>query len=1112
MAAIPKHFIVMVPGYMGSVLRSRKTGEAVWLNALDLLLRRRFNLSQALDAFFDQMRYPNDDLEPVGIVDQIVFAPPLFKQEQYGRLLDWLRRQGYAIDPTAGSRSAGLAAYTFPYDWRQDNRISARQLGYAIQGWQERHPGAQAWIIAHSNGGIVSRWYIEKEGGAEHVGRLFLMGSPWDGAPKSVQVMMQGLDHFLVRLFDLVYDIPEKTRDLIRSYPSFYQLIPSHFSFLRDEADQDVSPFTDLRWLDTERQRQMLLDGRRFNQELGNTLSVDTLCFFGVKQPTAVSGIVHIEPGGQWSQIDWDRSEAGDATLPMRSAVNPNAHEKLPYAVGHGDIYVNPAVLEKLEWEVAGKYKAGVLAKALTPEMAVEFLPDKDVYSPGERIFVWAEVTKPGGKLPVGKAAVQVRLEWAEALPGAESVAMAAAPGDLPEIALQKVRATRFEGELLAPQAPGYYRLLASVTAPDVKPVELEELILVENEPRVQDSFDENYWAKGLPGDDDVYRHWEPGDKPVDEPILKGLPDEPGWESGLPKDPLAGGYEAMSAADETDGSPAPSEAGKRFLNAEITEYDMDRPLPPGEEFTLAFYVDVKRGRISGNFQEGLLFQKGEKLECLDVHLVTSDFIAHTHSPQELRVPPSGASRNKARFDLEPKFTEGVGQVTALFYKENNFLQGMMLRLNVGQGAGAFAGKPETLGRALSGINLLEPRSVSLLIQNTGAGFDLTLVGAQAAHARLPITLDALDQAISEVRQALLDVVYLAAFHDNNGKISGVDVFPRDEDPTNDVLLAYQSGVKIPPQVGNEALKRLAVAGYSLYRQIFYDGPQASLDSKNLGDRLGKLARGKKTLNIQIVSQEFLLPWGLLYMAEELDPERFDADLFLGMRHIIEHIPLQQEMPVLDPDIPSREPDLAVSLNIDASLDEQFDLPPDQSLAGQVAYWQALKEQGKVALEIRRLGKELQDALKKTETRDQILYFLGHAVWNEGKPALIFAGRDALALKDLQMFAPGGKRLPGAPLVFLNACESAELSPRFYRGFMPYFVEKGARGVIGTECQVPVRFAAAWAQRFFVHFLAGEPLGEVMLNLRREFYQQENNLLGLMYALYCDGDTRVTPGL
>ena len=34
----------------------------------------------------------------------------------------------------------------------------------------------------------------------------------------------------------------------------------------------------------------------------------------------------------------------------------------------------------------------------------------------------------------------------------------------------------------------------------------------------------------------------------------------------------------------------------------------------------------------------------------------------------------------------------------------------------------------------------------------------------------------------------------------------------------------------------------------------------------------------------------------------------------------------------------------------------------------------------------------------------------------------------------------------------------------------------------------------------------------MLDLRKEFYAHHRNLLGLLYAVYCDGATRVVPGL
>ena len=96
-------------------------------------------------------------------------------------------------------------------------------------------------------------------------------------------------------------------------------------------------------------------------------------------------------------------------------------------------------------------------------------------------------------------------------------------------------------------------------------------------------------------------------------------------------------------------------------------------------------------------------------------------------------------------------------------------------------------------------------------------------------------------------------------------------------------------------------------------------------------------------------------------------------------------------------------------------------------------------------------------------------------------------------------------------MFINACESAELSPAFYDGFVPYFMAKGARGVIGTECKTPALFAVTWAKRFFERFLDGVPLGEAVSTCG-EFLEEHGNPLGLLYAVHCDGDTLIQPAL
>jgi hypothetical protein len=129
---VPPHFVVLVPGYLGSKLRDKRSGEIVWVDFSSIPLNP-LRWDDWVDNLFEKMAYPNDNLEPAGIMDELIFVPPWAKQEHYGRLIEALEDMGYV---------EGQNLYSFPYDWRQDNRISARQLGEAINTWQVDHPGA----------------------------------------------------------------------------------------------------------------------------------------------------------------------------------------------------------------------------------------------------------------------------------------------------------------------------------------------------------------------------------------------------------------------------------------------------------------------------------------------------------------------------------------------------------------------------------------------------------------------------------------------------------------------------------------------------------------------------------------------------------------------------------------------------------------------------------------------------------------------------------------------------------------------------------------------------------------------------------------------------------
>jgi pimeloyl-ACP methyl ester carboxylesterase len=1139
-AGIPPHFIVIVPGFMGSELRHRETGELAW-PALSSIPRNPFQWRGWVENFVATLTYPNDDLIPTDLIHEVVFIPPWAKQEHYGRLIRALDDMGYRTE-LGQHPEQDLEVYNFPYDWRQDNRKSAEQLGEAIERWRVHHPGAKVWIVAHSNGGLVARWYIEKLGGKETVGRMFLMGSPWDGVPKAMQMLFGGLDMLFLRRFNL-FNIPRLTRDAIRTFPSVYQLLPHQDPFLRDPNNELIDLFTQQDWLDDEEQRDLLDEGRRFNDELGTEASVETLCFFGVKKPTTTFGLVQAIAQGNWQDITWGVTTAGDGTVPERSAVHPNAREKLPFSVGHGDIYVNPSVLEKLEWELVRRFQGFTLAEATTEHLNIMFEPEKDAYEPGEPIDMWATVHNRHSGLPVLDATIDVQLVWRQALPGEPENTAPPEPLTLSLEGSVEVGG-RYEGTLIAPEREGYYVLEATVEAAPDPPVLLEELILVErlidpdqlrqseeeeaevSAPAPDGAAAEEETAGGLESleaaweDEDEWDDEEPPsflgrrfgfDAPAFEPEWVGA--EPPPAAPIPAPPAmpeqSSGGSAPSPAEPAPPAAANGAQEQRWITGEIRDHDPALPLRVGEVYELGFGVgqEAARGEIRlAELDHTSIFGSGDDLVELKVYLSATGFRLYSSQPQSLWVPRRGRSRGKAIFNIEPE-AEGAGEITALFYKDHNFIQGMILKLNCGTGDGLFAASPESLGRSPAAIFAVRPRELSLFVEKKEAGFKTVMVGSVYGEATLPLTSDQLAYLVGNTRKELLEIVRLGVGP------HGVQPYPPTARIPRDVTLPYQSGIDIPEEVAAEALHRLARAGWSLYNNLFLRerDPSAML----LGERLRELAE-RNTLKVQIISRELLLPWGVLYLSEE--PPRKDNiewERFLGFKHIIEHIPLQRQMTTLDSTIPS-QPRLAVGVNVDPDIDQEMRTTLIQD---QLGYWKALEERTGAQVAVRQTEEEVLGALRDPATADQILYFFCHAkagqLSDPGGPkssSLRLSGNKLVTLQTLE-FEAASSAFQGSPLVFINACESAELSPLFYDGFMPYFTSRGARGMIGTECEVPAIFAAEWAHRFFDRFLGTErPVGQVFLELRRDFYQKHNNLLGLLYALYCDEDTRVRPGL
>jgi hypothetical protein len=99
-----------------------------------------------------------------------------------------------------------------------------------------------------------------------------------------------------------------------------------------------------------------------------------------------------------------------------------------------------------------------------------------------------------------------------------------------------------------------------------------------------------------------------------------------------------------------------------------------------------------------------------------------------------------------------------------------------------------------------------------------------------------------------------------------------------------------------------------------------------------------------------------------------------------------------------------------------------------------------------------------------------------------------------------------------PLVFINACHSAELDPAALFNYIDAFVGgANAAGVIGTEVKVSQDLAMRFAQSFFDALLAPGATVAVALRRARLDFLAQGNVFGLNYTPYCWADLALTGG-
>jgi hypothetical protein len=153
-----------------------------------------------------------------------------------------------------------------------------------------------------------------------------------------------------------------------------------------------------------------------------------------------------------------------------------------------------------------------------------------------------------------------------------------------------------------------------------------------------------------------------------------------------------------------------------------------------------------------------------------------------------------------------------------------------------------------------------------------------------------------------------------------------------------------------------------------------------------------------------------------------------------------------------------------------------------------------------------LKKQIVDALEAPGPSPVgVLYFYCHCSVGDGsEPCLRFGNthkpEDTVGRTELSLYS-----IPDGPIIFANACTTAQADPHMTSELEQSFFQRGVRAFIGTETKVPTKLASKFAWLYFQFFYRQadpDPMaaGEALTQARMFLWTQYKNVGGLFYSM------------
>lgn len=388
--------VVLLPGITGSELRNESgtvwgwSGKALLKNLLSAGESLRRDLFVANDPLNADVL--DDGIRATRVLPDLHLIPGLWKIDGYGTIQELFSQgvEGYSF-----SRENFLP---FPYDWRRDNRVSARLLRAKalahLWAWRKSsgNQHAKLVLIAHSMGGLVSRYFLEVLEGWRETRALITFGTPYSGSVNAVDTLVNGSKSFGLDL-----------TEACRSMASLHQLLPV-YNCLEDGSGK-LAPLTldALKNVDAARATR----ARKFHEEIRAAQEKNNLDdeyrrsrygiypIVGQSQPTRNS--VRLANGSiQLLETLGDDDPNGDGTVPRLSAV-PEGFD-LPGAMftcaKHGKLQNLPQTLDHVSGILTSLHLSRVVFRDGKPRQIKVALAVDDAYQVKSEIAVRARPTR----------------------------------------------------------------------------------------------------------------------------------------------------------------------------------------------------------------------------------------------------------------------------------------------------------------------------------------------------------------------------------------------------------------------------------------------------------------------------------------------------------------------------------------------------------------------------------------------------------------------------------------------------------------------------------------------------------------------------------------------